>query len=170
MMRLIDKDEIGMRQKSKEIYRPDWGKGDHRGTAGPVPGQTVGRNAVTIADAAHPVPASTGSGESALPDATLEMAGAAGDNILEAFGCPDPEGFQEELMKLPQADIDLLCQVLAHSKSSDHPYDIAVAYEKKATIHQLLRAKALVRQMPDRYRSWLRGVSSTRNVHCALRS
>jgi hypothetical protein len=82
------------------------------------------------------------------------LAAAVGMSIL--WDCPDPAGFEAQLAMLPQADIDLLGQVLAQSKAGDDPHDIAVAYERKATIDQLLRAREWVRQMPDHLRFWLR--------------
>jgi hypothetical protein len=106
-----------------------------------------------VAEMQDAVPAS--SGESALPDSTIEMAAAAGDSLLERTGCPDPIGLQVEMAKLPQSDIDLLATVLAQAKATDDPEDIALAFERRATIDQLLRAKAWARQLPDELRQWL---------------
>ena len=134
----------------------DWGSGGDRALVSTsLPGQTTGGNGAVVvsdADASYPVPAG---GESALSDDVLDVAAAAGESFLEQHDCPDPEGFQEELAKLPQEDIDLLGRVLGQLKAGDDPVDAVMKYERKATIHQVMRAKALVRQMPEEYRNWL---------------
>ena len=136
----------------------DWGPqaGDRALVNASVPGATVGGNSVAltdaVVDAAYPAPAG---GESSLSDDMLELAGAAGDALLERTDCPDQAGFEEELAMLPQADRDVLARVLLALKPDDDPNDVALKYEDKASIPQTLRAQALVRRMPAHMREWL---------------
>jgi len=136
-----------------EIIRPDWGPGGDRALATSLPGETTGNVAAVREATASLLPAA---GEDAY---LSEMAGSIGQGIFEQHGCPDPVGFENELKKLPQQDLDLLDSILKRAKAGDDHVDVLLAYERKATIPQLLRAREWFRQMPATFQEWFREAS-----------
>jgi hypothetical protein len=138
------------------IHRPDWSSqgGDRALVNTCLPGVTTGGSGnVVAADAGHLVPAAVEGGETSLSDAVIERGGIIGDRLLE--DCPDPVRLEWELQRLPQEDIDLLFSVMANLKANEDVYDLVTNYERKATIPQVLRAKALFQQLPDELREWI---------------
>lgn len=138
-----------MGEKDVTLWQ-DWGPGGDRGSQV----DTHEQSGITRMTAMDLAPASATLAVSSLSEQTQERAVVVGEGFLES--CPDPEGFNDELGKLPREDLDLLASIIAnHLRPGDNPYDVAVKYEHKASIPQILRARAWYQQLPAHLQRWL---------------